>query len=262
MSEYAGRGDPKRTLELLWGLAEKSSRGPKGRLDVAAIVRAAIELADAHGLPALSMRKVADKLGAGVMSLYTYVPSKAELLDLMVDAVQEEIERPDPPAGDWRERMRWFARQDWHLHRRHPWLLQVAASRPVLGPNLTMKYDHGLTAIDGIGLSDLEMDAVYTLVESFVRGAAQFAVDAAQAEQSTGKSDLEWWEEFGPQLARVSDGSTFPTASRVGQAAGEVYQAAHSPEHTFEFGLARILDGVELLIQAQGRDGQSRNGQC
>ncbi|OZM73307.1 TetR family transcriptional regulator [Amycolatopsis antarctica] len=249
MSEYAGRGDPKRTLELLWGVGEPPSRGPKGRLNVAAIVRAAIELADANGLAALSMRKVAEKLGASAMSLYTYVPGKAELLDLMVDAVQVEAVEPEEATGDWRSRLTGFARRDWHLHRGHPWLLQVATSRPVLGPNLTRKYDRGLRTIEGIGLTDLQMDAVFTLVESFVRGAAQFAVDAAQAEQSTGKTDLEWWEEFGPLLAKVSDGDRYPIASRVGQAAGEVYQAAHSPEHTFEFGLVRILDGVELLIR-------------
>lgn len=252
MTEYAGRGDPKRTLELLWGVAAVPSRGPKARLDLGEIVRAAVELADAHGLAALSMRKVAEKVGASVMSLYTYVPGKAELLELMVDAVQVEIERPEPSGEGWRQGLERYARQDWQLHCRHPWLLQVAANRPVLGPNLTMKYNHGLSVIDGIGLTDLEMDAVYTLVDSYVRGAARVAVDAAQAEQHTGKTDLEWWEEFGPLLAKVSDDSAFPVAARVGQAAGEVYQSAHSPEATFEFGLARIFDGVELLIRSRG----------
>ena len=88
--EYAGRGDPRRSLDLLWGDAPRPSRGPKPGLDVATIVAAAIALADADGLDGLSMRRVAERLGVGTMSLYTYVPSKAELLDLMLDTVYGE----------------------------------------------------------------------------------------------------------------------------------------------------------------------------
>ncbi|HEY1176756.1 MAG TPA: TetR/AcrR family transcriptional regulator, partial [Phytomonospora sp.] len=70
----------------MWGVRERSSRGPKQGLTIEAIVRTAIALADAEGLAALSMRKVAERLGVGTMSLYTYVPGKPELLDLMLDA--------------------------------------------------------------------------------------------------------------------------------------------------------------------------------
>src|SRR2546430_5878300 len=151
-TQYSGSGDPARSLALLWRTRERPSRR---ELSVDLIVGAAIELADTSGLAALSMRRVAERLGVGTMSLYTYVPGKAELLDVMLDMVYGE---PDPPAGHagWRQRLEHVARQNWGLYRRHPWLLQIATSRPVLGPNAIAKYDYELRAIDGIGLSHLE----------------------------------------------------------------------------------------------------------
>jgi len=91
MPEYAGRGDPRRTLELLWGRVAPPARGPKQGLTPLEIARAAIELADADGLDGVTMRKVADRLGRSAMSLYTYVPSKAELVDLMLDTSLGEV---------------------------------------------------------------------------------------------------------------------------------------------------------------------------
>src|SRR5688500_18770488 len=106
MTEYAGRGNPRRSMELLWGAGSTPSRGPKPGLTVAAIVEAAIEVADTEGLAALSMRKVAEKLGKSAMSLYTYVPGKPELLDLMLDAVLGETPSAYALDGGWGRRSR------------------------------------------------------------------------------------------------------------------------------------------------------------
>ncbi|MCF6467115.1 TetR/AcrR family transcriptional regulator [Nonomuraea sp. MG754425] len=246
--EYPGRGDPARSLALLWRTSERTSRKGKPELSVDRIVRAAIALADAEGLAALSMRRVAERLGVGTMSLYTYVPGKPELLDVMLDEVYGETPRPEDVPGCWRGRLERIARENWALYLRHPWLLQVAAARPVLGPNATAKYDYELRAIDGIGLSDLEMDSVITLITGFVHGTARGAVESAQAERVTGISDEQWWAAHAPFLSRIADATRYPTASRVGQAAGEELNAAYSPEHAFEFGLRRVLDGIEALI--------------
>ncbi|MGW4794720.1 TetR/AcrR family transcriptional regulator [Nonomuraea sp. NPDC004297] len=246
--EYPGRGDPARSLALLWRTSERTSRKGKPELSVDRIVRAAIALADVEGLAALSMRRVAERLGVGTMSLYTYVPGKPELLDVMLDEVYGETPRPEDVPGGWRGRLERIARENWALYLRHPWLLQVAAARPVLGPNATAKYDYELRAIDGIGLSDLEMDSVITLITGFVHGTARGAVESAQAERVTGISDEQWWAAHAPFLSRIADATRYPTASRVGQAAGEELNAAYSPEHAFEFGLRRVLDGIEALI--------------
>ncbi|MFI6480114.1 TetR/AcrR family transcriptional regulator [Nonomuraea sp. NPDC050663] len=249
-TEYSGKGDPARSLALLWRTSEKPSRKGKPELNVDRIVRAAIAIADEESLQALSMRRVAEKLGVGTMSLYTYVPGKPELLDVMLDTVYGETDRPEDVPGDWRDRLRHIARENWALYLRHPWLLQVASNRPVLGPNVTAKYEYELRAIDGIGLTDIEMDSVLTLVTDFVHGSARGAVDVARAEQATGLSDEQWWAAHAPFLARIADTTRYPVAARVGQAAGEAHQAAYDPDHAFEFGLERILDGVAALVRA------------
>ncbi|GAA4058839.1 TetR/AcrR family transcriptional regulator [Nonomuraea soli] len=248
-TEYSGKGDPARSLALLWRTSEKPSRKGKPELNVDRIVRAAIAVADEEGLQALSMRRVAERLGVGTMSLYTYVPGKPELLDVMLDTVYGETDRPADVTGGWRDRLRHIARENWALYLRHPWLLQVASNRPVLGPNVTAKYEYELRAIDGIGLTDIEMDSVLTLVTDFVHGSARGAVDVARAEQATGLSDEQWWAAHAPFLARIADTTRYPVATRVGQAAGEAHQSAYDPDHAFEFGLERILDGVEALVR-------------
>ncbi|GAA4718067.1 TetR/AcrR family transcriptional regulator [Phytohabitans rumicis] len=250
-TEYTGGGDPKRSMELLWGIQERSRRGPKPRLSVDQITAAAIGLADRDGLAALSMRKVADRLGVTAMSLYTYVPGKAELLDLMLDRVCGETAKPDEVPGGWRARLELVARENWALYLRHPWLLHVATNRPVLGPNLIAKYDYELRAVDGTGLGAVETDMVVTLVSDYIHGAVRGALAAAEVRRRTGKTDDEWWSEYAPLLEQVFDAERYPTAARIGGEAGAEYQAASDPARAFEFGLARLLDGVAALISGR-----------
>jgi len=259
-TEYSGGGDPERTMALLWGTQKVPSRGPKPGLSVERVVRAAVGVADAEGLSALSMRRIAEGLGISTMSLYTYVPGKGELVDVMLDAVMGEAVGADGGmAGGWRERLERVARRNWELHHRHPWTLQVAAvSRPPLGPNAIAKYDQELRAVDGIGLTDVEMDSVLILVLGHVEGAARRATEAAEAERRTGKTDEEWWRSNAPLLEKVFDAERYPTAARVGPAAGEAYGAAYSPERAFEFGLQRVLDGVEALVEARSAGSEQR----
>lgn len=250
---YGGRGDPARSMALLWRaeLPPARGRGPRPGLTVDRIVAAAIELADAEGLAALSMRRVAERLAVGTMSLYTYVPSKAELVDVMYDAACGEVAR-DAVSGGWRARLEAIARANWDLYRRHPWMLQVMAmARPPLGPNSIAGYDHDLRAVDGIGLTDLEMDSVVTMVSVYVQGAARTAIEAAGSERDTGMTDAEWWSTYGPLLEKVFDPVRFPVAARVGAVAGEAHQSAYDPDHGFEFGLARVLDGIEVLVRSR-----------
>lgn len=247
-TEYSGSGDPRRSIELLWGVERAPRRGPKPKLTVPEITAAAIALADAEGLAAVSMRAVASRLGVSAMSLYTYVPGKAELIDLMLDAVYAEIPMPGWGSAGWRERLERVARDNRALFQRHPWTLRISLSRPVMGPNLIAKYDYELRAIDGLGISDVQMDATLTLVLGFVHSAVRSAVEAYEAAERTGKDDTLWWAEYGPALESVLDPRRYPTAVRVGSAAGAEHGAAYDPEHAFEFGLARVLDGIGLLI--------------
>ncbi|WP_091554524.1 TetR/AcrR family transcriptional regulator [Micromonospora pattaloongensis] len=254
-TEYSGTGDPRRSIELLWGVRERPRRGPRPRLTVPGIARAAVEVADAEGLGGLSMRRVAERLDVAAMSLYTYVPGKAELLDIMVDTVLGEQQRPSRVPGGWRGRLEQIARQEWALYRRHPWLLQVATHRPPMGPNVIAKYDYELRAVEGLGLSDVEMDSVVALISGYVHGAARGAVEAAQAERRSGMTDEQWWSAQAPLLAEVVDPERYPIAARVGAAAGRAYNAPAAPEHAFEFGLQRVLDGIDVLIRRRAAAG-------
>jgi len=253
MTEYSGTGDPTLSMQLLWGTREPPTRGPKRGLDLARIVAAAIEVADAQDLSALSMRKVAEQLGVGTMSLYRYVPGKAELLDLMLDAAYGEMLRIEDAAGsapesEWRSALTHVAHRYQAMYLRHPWILQFAVSRPPLGPNVLDAYDRDLRALEHSGLTDLEMDAVISLVSGFVQSTARGAVDVKLAEQRTGLTDRQWWEAHAPLLEKVFDPERYPLAARIGAAAGEANQAAYDPQQAFDFGLARLLDGVAALI--------------
>ncbi|MFC5747816.1 TetR/AcrR family transcriptional regulator [Actinomadura rugatobispora] len=257
-TEYSGAGDPVRSLELLWGAQPRPRRGPRPRLTVEEIVRAAIEIADAEGLDALSMRRIAESLGVAPMSIYTYVPGKSELIDLMLDRAIGELAPPADAAaggaewaGEWRDRLERMAREHWDLYHRHPWMLQVSLGRPPMGPNLLDKYERELRAVDGLGLTDLEMDSVVALVTGFAESSARVSVNAAQAEQRTGMSDEEWWEASAPVLDKLVDYSRYPLGSRVGTVAGEEYGGAIGPGHAFEFGLERVLDGIDALIRTR-----------
>lgn len=253
----SGRGDPLLVLRLLWGKEPPGKRGPKPKLKLSEVVRTAIAITDSEGMAALSTRRVAQELDISAMSLYTYVPGMAELLDLMVDAIYGELV---PLRGKtWRAKLTDIARQNWELALRHPWMLEVVTHRPVLGPNVVAKYDRELSALTGLGLRELEMDRALTLVLDYVSGAVRGAARAYAVKERTGKTDDEWWNEVRPFLEEVfpQDPTAYPVASRVGPVVGETY-GLHDPAGAFEFGLERVLDGLAVLIEKRQRRRKGR----
>ncbi len=232
--------DFKITLELLWGRGKRGERGPKPGLTVERIVLAAIELADAEGLEAASMRRVADRLGVGAMSLYRYIPGKAELLDLMLDAVHADDSVV--PDGDWRAQLEWLARRSRDRIERHPWMLQVVVGRrPPLGPNILADFDAYLAAVSGIGLTPPEAIAATELVGFFIEGATRNAIETAEAAREV--SDEEYWGERQEFWEEYFEPERF-IAITAAWNAGAYEEAVDS----FEFGLQRILDGIEARL--------------
>src|SRR5690242_2806726 len=133
--ERTGAGDPARTLELLWRrTADLPRHGPRPTLSIDAVVEAATSLADAGGLDAVTMRRVAAALRVSPMTLYTYVPSKAELLDLMLDAAYAAMTRAGTSGEPWRGRLRAIADENMALFAAHPWAADISTVRPPLGP--------------------------------------------------------------------------------------------------------------------------------
>jgi AcrR family transcriptional regulator len=250
-TDSSGSADPARTIALLWGTRQLPQRGPRHALTTEQIVAAAIGIADTdQDLSSLSMRRVAESLDVGTMSLYTYVASRAELVEAMLDSIYGEAvtQLEKIRVRDWRKGLRHVAAANWTMFLQHPWTLQVFTGRPPLGPNAIAKYDLELRVVDGIGLTDVEMDAAITLVHTHVEGVARRKVEAERAERRSGITDVQWWQAAGPALAEVFDSARFPVADRVGAAAGQAHQAAYNVEHEYVFGLDRLIEGIGALI--------------
>jgi AcrR family transcriptional regulator len=211
-------------------------------------VGTAVSLAGAEGLDAVTIRRVAQALGVAPMTLYTYVPGKDELLDLMLDAVYGAMTRTDTAGQPWRIRLEAIAHENRALYEAHPWAAHVSTSRPPLGPGLMAKYEHELQAFDGTGLDDVERDAALTYLLGFVQSTARAAADAQAARRESKMSDEQWWAANAPLLARVFDETKYPTAARVGAAAGAAHGGAYHPDHAYDFGLACVLNGLGVLI--------------
>ena len=257
-------------MALLWGLGKKPTRGPKPTLTLDRIVHAAIEVADRDGLGSLSMRRVAEVLGVAPMNLYTQVPGKGELLDLMLDTVYAEC-ADEPSDGDrrpagWRAALETGARSQWALDERHPWTLSIASGRAVLGPNELRSYEAALANVADLGLPAREAVAIADSLSTYVRGAARDAAEARGATGVTGKSDEDWWNERAPILEEVLDPERFPTLMRLSGGGGfsvpddtEDYNVRFVLDD-FEFGLQRLLDGFEAHVRRHAGSEQPRPG--
>ncbi len=236
---------PRSLIDLLWrdhpAAPTGGSRGPRARVSTGGVVDAAIRLADADGLAAVTIRRLAGELDVSTMSIYTHVNSRDDLLVLMADAVNGRMERPPHGRLGWRRRVRRLAETNLDQLGRHPWLLDVTDSRTALGPGTIAKYDHELAALAPLELDPVACDAALTFVLDFVRSSAR----ARRPDPHAG--DLaESWPAWSGRLAAYL-GADYPLAQRVGAAAGEAMGDVTSPTMAWEFGLARVLDGLAAL---------------
>ncbi|MET9612798.1 TetR/AcrR family transcriptional regulator C-terminal domain-containing protein [Kitasatospora indigofera] len=233
-------------------LAGVEQDGPEGDQDLtrARIVRAAVEIADAEGLAALSMRGVAARLGVAAMSPYRYVGSKEELLLLMADAAFGETAYPAVPPEGWRAQLELSARTLWSLFRRHPWLAQLGSlTRPLLLPNLMIHAEWVLRALDGRGLDARTMLDVHVLLYGYVEGIAANLEREAQAEAATGLSEDEWMARQAPAFRAITSSPRYPVFSRLVQSVEGGYDL--DLDTLFEFGLRSLLDGLTGLVEGR-----------
>jgi AcrR family transcriptional regulator len=241
-------------LDLLWGRRGRGQRGPKPGLSVDAIVAAAIRIADAEGLEAVSMAHVADQLGFTTMSLYRHVTSKEELLQLMWNASAQGAEGLVITGDDWRARLRMWAMVQRSMMDQHPWITQMPMAAPPMAPNSLTFVERGLEAMDDSGLPDADKLRVIGLISSYTLSEARMAHDAAraarqaQAAAAPGEPQPAWtWEGL---VREVADEQTYPRLYRLAWS-GDVGEdpSGWDEQEEFLFGLDRILDGVEVLIR-------------
>ena len=232
-------GDQRRSVELLWGATERPRRGPKPVLSLERIVGAAVAIADVHGLDAVSMERVAKEFGFTTMSLYRYVPGKAELIDLMID-----LGLGEPPALDasraWRSQLEDWARRLHSIFNEHPWALAATGRLRVMGPNELKWLEVGLHALSGTGLTASERRAACLAVLGQVRSMAQFSVNTSRL---TG----EQWERATRALMK-EHGGAYPELSRA------LAAKPSSRRDPFRFGLRCVLDGIGLLVARRSGD--------
>ncbi|QNS05241.1 TetR/AcrR family transcriptional regulator [Streptomyces xanthii] len=223
---------------LVWERPEPAERPVPAPLSRERIVRAAIRLADADGLDAVSLRKVATVLDVRPMRLYGYIDSKDELLDLMVDAAHAEIR----PTGDgWREVLRSLAESTRHTAHRHEWLADLLGGRPQFGPHALATGECVVAALD-----EVDVDAVMPLVaavNAYVIGAVRREIADRRAERATGMDEKRWQASLGPYLERTFATGRFPALATV------VHDAAHlDADATFHIGLDCLLDGIAARL--------------
>ena len=216
--------------EPIWDRAEPARRPPVP-LSRQGILEAALAVADAEGLEAVSLRRVASELGAGPMRLYGYLGSKEDLLALMVDHVYGEIELPEP--GDWRAGLRSIARSTQRAARRHPWFVSIAGAHPPQGPNGLRLLEGALAAVEGAGLDAQAMVQAVHTVFAYVIGFVQLELVPSSPPP----------EPAGDYLGRALASGGFPTLARVFGALGPV-----DPEASFESSLELVLDGLGSRI--------------
>ncbi|WP_369146625.1 TetR/AcrR family transcriptional regulator C-terminal domain-containing protein [Streptomyces sp. R44] len=209
------------------------------------IVRAALDLADAEGLNALTMRRVATALNTSTMALYRHVPGKVELVRLIADAACGEVPLGPVPA-DWRTGLERGARWLRGVYTRHRWMAHAMASftRPVATPNAMTYTEWVLRSLRGTPLSSTDKLHAHLLIFAYVQGLSMADDLEEQARQDTGISDGEWMEQNEPRFDAIQAGGSYPELEAVTSGGGFGLDL----EALFEFGLRRTLDGIAAMI--------------
>jgi AcrR family transcriptional regulator len=237
------------SLATAWGLRERPGKGPKPGLSLDRIVQAAVRVAEADGFAAVSMNRIGKELGASAMALYRYVGAKNELLPLMLDAALG-----DPPAlpGDdegWRSAMTRWCSSYLAALRRNPWVLGVPITEPPNTPQQMAWLEHGLTSLRGTGLTDKEKVSVVMLLSNHVRNTEAIFHGIAEAVRAAGSSAERMMSSYGDVLRTVLDPQKYPSVCAA--LANGVFDQPDDTDSELEFGLERILDGIDALVRAR-----------
>ena len=241
-------GDPEATTPVpgsIWDVPEYGGRGPRPRHSRAAIAAAAVSLADAEGIDAVTMRRVAAGLGMGTMSLYNYVPSKEHLVQLMIDQVSGEYRYagspPGRPRADRRAAILDLARQGRDITRRHPWLPRVMQRPPVFGPGALRYIEHFLGLLSG---SDLDTGAKMEIL-GMVNGFAisYGGVQAAQAEERA-RTGVTEEEQAAVQVTSLVSAAASGRYPQLAAALAGPPPPPRDADEIFDRCILRLIDGA------------------
>lgn len=247
----SARVDPnlRRRSELLW---ERSAptRGPKPAFTPEDVVRAAMAIADGEGLAAMTMQAVAATLGLTTMAVYRYFPSKEALYDAIVDAGMGEPPAPIDPSGEWRAEVARWAHAKRSMLIARPWLAELPFVAAPHGPNWLLWLEAVAKPLARTGLRGQEIGQMLSIIDGYTRGASDTAISLARA-RARGTSDEEWAAAVGADLGRAIGDARFPAFAAIITAPSD--GRPWTLEESFDFGLQRVLDGIELYVKSAVR---------
>ncbi|RZU18358.1 TetR family transcriptional regulator [Kribbella rubisoli] len=230
--------------ETIW-TRQRSAAPARETLSREQIVKTAMEVLDGEGVAGLSMRKLAARLGAGATSLYWHVPTKDDLVDLLIDQVWGEIDVPEPELAGWRSGALLFGHSLRSAVLRHPWLPEVMYTRPSIGPNAMALGERGLVLFGAAGFTPREVDLAMGSVMSYVLGTASAEVATREMVRKSGRSEESWVSELLEQAQSVA--TDYP---RMQESVRRRTSVNLDSELTgnFVFGLDALLDGLQSRV--------------
>ncbi|BAK33153.1 TetR family transcriptional regulator [Microlunatus phosphovorus NM-1] len=235
----------RRIIRLLWDPpVSPPARGPKPKITLDDVVEAGIAVADAEGLDALSMRKVATRLGVGAMSLYTYVPGRDELIELMVDRVHGELDLPAIELP-WRASVEQQVKERWRMYERHPWLLDFNMARMPVGPHVLDADEAFYAALLRAGFEGADVVSATNLITWQLLGAARSEIVEADVTRRTGTSAEAYWNSRMSFWETYFDYDRYPAMAAIWAAGGFDDEEAHA----FDRQLSRLLGGLESRLK-------------
>jgi AcrR family transcriptional regulator len=225
----------------LWGRGTAPRRGPKPALSVEQVVRAAVDLADAEGLPAVSMARVAEALGYSPMALYRYVESKDELLVLMADAAADVLELPPDDDGDWRAGLAAWTRAQIEGVLARPWFLDLPLTTAQVGPNRLRWIDRAFAILAPLDLTTDEKLQIVGLLAQHVLGEGRVQVE-------TRRAGADPYADYELVLTRLADPETYPALTEALAAWTPPEARPDASESGVGSGLDILLDGIEAFV--------------
>jgi AcrR family transcriptional regulator len=226
--------------ELLWSSAERPRRGRPPVHSRAAITAEAVAIADAEGLAAVTMRAIASRIGAGTMSLYSYVPNKETLLELMIDQVGGDHRLPPEPSGDWRADLRQLAHEQRAIMRRHPWLPAALSAQQTLGPHTLAVLEYALAVLESAGLDVQARAETFSLLTGFVASHVSYELAQEQATGAAGRTSGELHDAQARYLQAVAASGRYPKFAQTLTSTSK----DPDPQAVFDRLLDRMINGL------------------
>ncbi|GAA3598310.1 TetR/AcrR family transcriptional regulator C-terminal domain-containing protein [Nonomuraea rosea] len=228
----------------IWMRPEHPARGPKPAYSRAQIAEAAVRIADAEGLEAATMRRIAAEIGAGAMSLYRYVPSRDDLIVLMADRLMGEIDVAGLPSGDWRADLARYAGEQRAMWLRHPWITTVRRSLPGYGPNQLLLIERVMGVLDAHVPIDENL-GLMAILNGYVESAVRDEVSWAEEVRRSGLDESAWMARSYPYLQQLLASGKYPIFTKIATQARPPHM---SRDDHFRYGLERVLDCIAAAL--------------